>query len=248
LRATHRVRLCDFRVARDARSTSPSGAEVRECRHPDSSHRLWLKEWSPTGPLSREQFHREAAIYSRVWHPAIIRFEGHIDEGGRLGIITDRLPESLATDKPDDPAQLAIITYGVALAMCELHEYNIDVRVLSEENVRLTGDWEPKLWDFAFGKRRYDQAQTSDTEAVQKVVTRSDWQLYADLVTRMWPDMPGAWRRLADDCRDGKKPWRKIVESIEEIMSKERGAEAFQRYKEKIKTELEDMSVVAPRS
>jgi hypothetical protein len=110
-----------------------------------------------------------AAIYSRVLDLPII----HFDEGGRLGIITDELPRSLVTVKPGDPTQLAII----ALEMCELQEYNIDFRVLSEKNVRCTNDWEPKLLAFAFRKRRFDQVSTADTETAQKVVTRSDWQL-----------------------------------------------------------------------
>jgi hypothetical protein len=71
--------------------------EVRECRREDSSRRLWLKEWSWTNSLSREQFHREVAIYSCVWHLTIIRF----DEGSRLTVGNAVVAERIRAARED---------------------------------------------------------------------------------------------------------------------------------------------------
>jgi hypothetical protein len=91
LRIKHQVKPHDFQVSPDPPATSPSGVEVQECRRKDSSRRLWLKEWNWIGSLSREQFHREIAIYSCIWHLTIIRF----DEGSRLTVGNAMLAERI---------------------------------------------------------------------------------------------------------------------------------------------------------
>jgi hypothetical protein len=97
LRTKHQIKLHDFQVSPDPPTMSPSGVEVRECRCKDSSRRPWLKEWSWTDPLSREQFHREAAIYSFLLHFTIIRF----DEGSRLATENAVLAEWIRAARED---------------------------------------------------------------------------------------------------------------------------------------------------
>jgi len=123
---------------------------------------------------NKEQLRREAALLARLHHPNIIRFYGVCLHAQHAYIITEFVPETLATcienatktcDCRLPPALFYDLCLGIAFGLEFLHSKNFAHRDIKPSNILIDDRRHAKLCDFGLSKRS-DAAFVTNTTGV----------------------------------------------------------------------------------
>lgn len=119
---------------------------------------------------SRQRFHREARVISRLSHPHICSLYDVGEENGTSFLVMEYLEGQTLADRLDDGAiPLAhALRYGVEIcdALAEAHRHGVIHRDVKPGNVMLTRDG-LKLLDFGLAKLREAEADDAAQETIE---------------------------------------------------------------------------------
>jgi eukaryotic-like serine/threonine-protein kinase len=119
---------------------------------------------------SRERFHREARVISRLSHPHICSLYDVGEQNGTSFLVMEYLEGQTLADRLDDGAiSLAqALRYGVEMcdALGEAHRHGVIHRDVKPGNVMLTRDG-VKLLDFGLAKVRQAESDDGDQETLE---------------------------------------------------------------------------------
>jgi predicted Ser/Thr protein kinase len=129
-----------------------------------------IKILRPDKVGSRERFHREARVISRLSHPHICSLYDVGEQNGTPFLVMEYLEGQTLADRLDDGAipLPQALRYGVEIcdALGEAHRHGVIHRDVKPANVMLTRDG-VKLLDFGLAKLRQAEADAADKETTK---------------------------------------------------------------------------------